>query len=195
MATTSLWKVDKRLDHVIDYATDEEKTKNENEGGNFDSIEKLLTYATNPEKTEKLFYTTGINCKVDNAVKEMQFIKKSYGKEKGILVFHVYQSFKEGEVTPEIAHEIGIKLANEMWGDRFQVIVTTHLNTNHIHNHIVLNSVSFKDGLKYYDNHTNYAKMRHISDELCKEYGLSVIKEKATKKKFKMTFTTPAKAR
>ena len=75
MATTSLWKVDKRLDHVIDYATDEEKTKNENienEGANFDSIEKLLTYATNPAKTEKLFYTTGINCKVDNAVKEMQ---------------------------------------------------------------------------------------------------------------------------
>ena len=79
MATTSLWKVDKRLDHVIDYATDEEKTKNE--GGNFDSIEQVLTYATNPDKTEKLFYTTGINCKVDNAVKEMQFIKKLYGKE------------------------------------------------------------------------------------------------------------------
>lgn len=76
-----------------------------------------------------------------------------------------------------------MQLANEMWGDRFQVVVTTHLNTNHIHNHIVLNSVSFEDGLKYYDNHTNYAKMRHISDELCKEYGLSVIEEKATKKK------------
>ena len=63
MATTSLWKVDKRLDHVIDYATDEKKTKNENEGGKFDSIEKLLTYATNPTKTEKLFYTTGIRQK------------------------------------------------------------------------------------------------------------------------------------
>lgn len=140
MATTSLWKVDKRLDHVINYATDEEKTKNENienEGGNFDSIEKLLTYATNPTKTEKLFYTTGINCKVDNAVKEMQFIKKLYGKEKGILAFHGYQSFKEGEVTPEIAHEIGVRLAEEMWGDRFQVVVSTHLNTDNIHNHFV----------------------------------------------------------
>ena len=131
MATTSLWKVDKRLDHVIDYATDEEKTKNE--GSNFDSIEKLLTYATNPAKTEKLFYTTGINCKVDNAVKEMQFIKKLYGKEKGILAFHGYQSFKEGEVTPEMAHEIGVRLAEEMWGDRFQVVVSTHLNTDNIH--------------------------------------------------------------
>ena len=178
MATTSLWKVDKRLDHVIDYATDEEKTKNENERGNFDSIEKLLTYATNPTKTENLFYTTGINCKVDNAVKELQFIKKLYGKEKGILAFHGYQSFKEGEVTPEIAHEIGVRLAEEMWGDRFQVVVSTHLNTDNIHNHFVINSVSFKDGYKYYSNLSNTALFRKISDEICEEYGLNVLEEK-----------------
>ena len=179
MATTSLWKVDKRLDHVIDYATDEEKTKNE--GCNFDSIEKLLTYATNPDKTEKLFYTTGINCKVDNAVKEMQFIKKLYGKEKGILAFHGYQSFKEGEVTPEIAHEIGVRLAEEMWGDRFQVVVSTHLNTDNIHNHFVINSVSFKDGYKYYSNLSNTALLRKTSDEICEEYGLSILEEKTCK--------------
>ena len=179
MATTSLWKVDKRLDHVIDYATDKEKTKNE--GGNFDSIEKLLTYATNPDKTEKLFYTTGINCKVDNAVKEMQFIKKLYGKEKGILAFHGYQSFKEGEVTPEIAHEIGVRLAEEMWGDRFQVVVSTHLNTDNLHNHFVINSVSFKDGYKYYSNLSNTALLRKTSDEICEEYGLSVLEEKTCK--------------
>ena len=181
MATTSLWKVDKRLDHVINYATDEEKTKNENEGGNFDSIEKLLTYATNPTKTEKLFYTTGINCKVDNAVKEMQFVKKLYGKEKGILAFHGYQSFKEGEVSPEIAHEIGVRLAEEMWGDRFQVVVATHLNTDNIHNHFVINSVSFKDGYKYYSNLSNTALLRKTSDEICEEYGLSVLEEKTCK--------------
>ena len=179
MATTSLWKVDKRLDHVIDYATDEEKTKNE--GGNFDSIEKVLTYATNPDKTEKLFYTTGINCKVDKAVKEMQFIKKLYGKEKGILAFHGYQSFKEAEVTPEIAHEIGVRLAEEMWGDRFQVVVSTHLNTDNIHNHFVINSVSFRDGYKYYSNLSNTALLRKTSDEICEEYGLSVLEEKTCK--------------
>ena len=179
MATTSLWKVDKRLDHVINYATDEEKTKNE--GDNFDSIEKLLTYATNPDKTEKLFYTTGINCKVDNPVKEMQFVKRLYGKEKGILAFHGYQSFKEGEVTPEIAHEIGVRLAEEMWGDRFQVVVSTHLNTNNIHNHFVINSVSFKDGKKYYSNLTNTALLRKTSDEICEEYVLSVLEEKTCK--------------
>lgn len=181
MATTSLWKVDKRLDHVIDYATDVEKTKNENEGGNFDSIEQVLTYATNPDKTEKLFYTTGINCKVDNAVKEMQFIKKLYGKEKGILAFHGYQSFKEGEVTPEIAHEIGVRLAEEMWGDRFQVVVSTHLNTDNIHNHFVINSVSVKDGYKYYSNLSNTALLRKTSDEICEEYGLSILEEKTCK--------------
>lgn len=184
MATTSLWKVDKRLDHVINYATDEEKTKkdnHENEGGNFDSIEKLLTYAANPAKTEKLFYTTGINCKVDNAVKEMQFIKKLYGKEKGILAFHGFQSFKEGEVTPEIAHEIGVRLAEEMWGDRFQVVVSTHLNTDNIHNHFVINSISFKDGYKYYSNLSNTALLRKTSDEICEEYGLSVLEEKICK--------------
>ena len=113
----------------------------------------------------------------------MQDTKKYYNKEDKILAFHAYQSFKEGEVTAELAHKIGVQLANEMWGDRFQVIVTTHLNTHCIHNHFVINSVSFKDGLKYYDNHTNYSIMRHLSDEICKEYGLSVLEEKSTKKK------------
>ena len=92
--------------------------------------------------------------------------------------FHAFQSFAKGEVTPEIAHQIGIRLANELWGDRFEVVVTTHLNTNCIHNHFCLNSVSFKDGKKYYDTHASYALMRETSDRLCEEYNLSVLKEK-----------------
>ena len=95
--------------------------------------------------------------------------------------YHAFQSFKEGEVTPKVAHEIGIRLAEELWGERFQVIVTTHLNTHCVHNHFVLNSVSFIDGKKYYDNDKTYALMRQTSDNLCREYGLSVIKEKPTK--------------
>ena len=184
MATTKIWKVQKRLDHVINYATNEEKTKNNNSKygmDEFDSIRQVMTYATNPDKTEKQFYTTGINCKVKDAVKQMQFVKTFYGKENGILAFHAYQSFNEGEVTPKIAHEIGVKLANEMWGDRFQVVVSTHLNTQHIHNHFVINSVSFKDGKKYYSNFTNTALLRKTSDEICEEYGLSVLKEKTCK--------------
>lgn len=184
MATTKIWKVQKRLDHVINYATNEEKTKNiysKYEMDEFDSIRQVMTYATNPDKTEKQFYTTGINCEVKDAVKQMQFVKTIYGKENGILAFHAYQSFNEGEVTPEIAHEIGVKLANEMWGDRFQVVVSTHLNTQHLHNHFVINSVSFKDGKKYYSNLTNTALLRKTSDEICEEYGLNVLKEKTCK--------------
>ena len=184
MATTKIWKVQKRLDHVINYATNEEKTKNNySEYGmdEFDSIRQVMTYATNPDKTEKQFYTTGINCEVKDAVKQMQFVKTICGKEKGILAFHAYQSFNEGEVTPERAHEIGVKLANEMWGDRFQVVVSTHLNTRHLHNHFVINSVSFKDGKKYYSNLENTALLRKTSDEICEEYGLSVLKEKTCK--------------
>ena len=174
----------KRLDHVIDYATNKEKTKNNySEYGmdEFDSIRQVMTYATSPYKTEKQVYTTGINCEVKDAVKQMQFVKTIYGKENGILAFHAYQSFNEGEVTPEIAHEIGVKLANEMWGDRFQVVVSTHFNTQHLHNHFVINSVSFKDGKKYYSNLTNTALLRKTSDEICEEYGLNVLKEKTCK--------------
>lgn len=84
-------------------------------------------------------------------------------------------------MTPEIAHEIGARLAEEMWGDRFQVVVSTHLNTKHLHNHFVINSVSFKDGYKYYSNFENTALLRKTSDELCEEYGLSVLQEKKCK--------------
>ena len=107
MATTKIWKVQKRLDHVIDYATNEEKTKNKfykETQDNFYSVRQALLYATNPDKTEKKFYTTGINCEVENAIEQMIATKKKYKKEKGILAFHAYQSFAKGEVTPEVAH-------------------------------------------------------------------------------------------
>lgn len=187
MATTKIWKVVKRMDHVLDYAENREKTRVIEFNGKYEMIVNdlinVIDYAKNKDKTEKEYYVTGINCEPDSAYEEMQDTKIFYHKEDKILAFHAYQSFKEKEVTPELAHKIGVQLANEMWGDRFQVIVTTHLNTNHIHNHFVINSVSFKDGLKYYDNHTNYSIIRNLSDEICKEYGLSVLEEKLTKKK------------
>ena len=184
MATTKIWKIEKRLDHVVDYAKDKKKTKNdylENGFDKYDNIRQVVMYATNADKTEKQFYTTGINCDVNKAVEQMQLVKKLYGKENGILAFHAEQSFAKGEVSPEVAHEIGVRLANEIWGDRFQVVVTTHLNTEHLHNHFVINSVSFKDGLKYYSNHVNTAILRRTSDELCEEYGISVLEEKTCK--------------
>ena len=191
LATTKIWKIVKRLDHVVDYAADENKTRNiefKNDNRNFqmivDDLNDVIKYAMNYDKTEKQFFVTGLNCEPESAYEEMQNVKDFFHKQDGILGFHAYQSFKE-KVSPEIAHKIGVELANEMWGDRFQVVVTTHVNTEHTHNHFVINSVSFEDGLKYYDNHTNYSRIRHISDELCKEYGLNVLKEKPTKANLK----------
>lgn len=154
MATTKIWKIKSRFDNVIDYITNKDKTDNKK-------------------------YVTGINCMADIAFKEMSITKQQFNKTGGILGFHAYQSFKGCEVTDDEAHEIGIRLAEELWGDKFQVVVTTHTNTKNVHNHFVINSVSFVDGKKYYDNKTNYAIMRQVSDNICKEYELQTLEEKS----------------
>lgn len=183
IATTGIWKIDRRLDHVIDYIIDAEKTINYNfQKDLYNELHIDNNYIDIDYKTEKQYYVSSLNCSIENAYDEMQLTKKSYRKEGGILGFHSFQSFREGEVTPDLAHNIGVKLAEEMWGDSFEVVISTHINTNHIHNHFVVNSVSFKNGRKYYDNRTNYAKLRHLSDEICEEYGLSVLIEKPCKK-------------
>lgn len=174
MATTSIWAIKERLDHVIDYTTNPSKTSKEA----YSELHKVIEYAKASYKTEEQLYVTAINCDKDSIHEDMMRTKRRYSKTNGILGFHAFQSFAKGEVTPEIAHEVGVKLANELWGDRFEVVVTTHLNTDHIHNHFCLNSVSFRDGKKYYNNRHTYALMRETSDRLCEEYRLSVIKEK-----------------
>jgi len=174
MATTKIWKIEKRLDNVVDYVVNEKKTN----ADSYYNLHKVAEYVKASYKTEKQLYVTAINCSEDNVVQEMMETKKLFDKEDGILAFHAFQSFKEGEVTPEQAHAIGVKLAQEMWGDRFEVIVSTHLNTKHYHNHFVINSVSFKDGKRYYDKRETYARLRQLSDSLCEEYGLSVLEEK-----------------
>lgn len=120
-------------------------------------------------------YVDGINTVPETAEKSMMAVKQRYAKDGGTMAYHVIQSFAPGEVTPETAHEIGIKLAERMWGDRFEVVVSTHLDHEHIHNHFVFNSVSFVDGKKYNDNIKNLYKLREVSDELCREYKLSVV--------------------
>ena len=178
MATVGIWSVKNNLSRVIDYVSDEKKVDEQT----FKDLHNELEYISDDYKTEEKKYVTGINCSTINACKEMKEIKKHFQKEDGIIAFHAYQSFKEGEVTPEQAHNIGIQLAEEMWGDRFQVVVATHLNTNHIHNHFVINSVSFVDGKKYYDNRMSYAELRRLNDQICMEHNLSYLEEKKTKK-------------
>lgn len=175
MATTSLWSICSRLDLVVKYVGNKEKTTSDED---IQVLRKVLTYAENDYKTEEKKYVTGINCNPETAYKEMQIAQKRAGKKYKVIAMHGYQSFMADEVTPEQAHKIGVQLANEIWGDKFQVIVATHLNTNHIHNHIVVCSVSYIDGTRTYNNMETYALMRHTSDELCRENNLSVIQEK-----------------
>ena len=175
IAVTSLWKVSNNLKQTIEYTEDKNKTKY------FKDLDSTIKYAMNEDKTEESFFISGINCNVESALEEMIDVKKTFNKEKGILAFHGYQSFKEDEVSPELAHKIGIELANEMWGDKYQVIVTTHLNTNHIHNHFVVNSVSFIDGKKYSYTNKEIASLRNTNDSICEKYNLSHLEEKATK--------------
>ena len=158
MATTAIWKVSNRLDHVLDYVMNIEKTKRNN-------IEKDVYYSLHTFKeyedmnfiTEEQSYITGINCTPETAYEDMMLTKERFNKKDGILAFHSFQSFKKNEVSPEKAHEIGVKLAQEMWGDRFEAIVSTHTNTKITHNHFVVNSVSFVDGKRYYDKRETYA--------------------------------------
>lgn len=179
MATTGIWKIEKRLDNVIDYTMDIEKTiNNDYLRESYSNLHNVIDYVESDYKTEKQYYVSGVNCSPETALEEMVITKRKFSKAGGIQGFHAFQSFAEEEVTAEQCHAIGVKLAEEMWGDRFEVIVSTHLNTNHYHNHFVINSVSFLDGKRYYDKRETYAEMRRISDSLCEEYGLSTIKEK-----------------
>ena len=178
MATTGIWKIQKRLDHVIDYIVNIEKTEKSN---NYKSMHNFSEYDDLDYNTEESCYVSGINCLTDTAYKDMMFTKEQYRKKDGILGYHAFQSFKKGEVTPELAHQIGLKLAQELWGD-YEVVVATHINTKHIHNHFVINSVSFKNGKKYHDSHESYAILRNTSDSLCEEYGLSVVDRDKCKK-------------
>lgn len=174
MATTAIWKVKGSLGRVVDYAANPDKTTVFT-AEDLQGLRDVMNYTTQDYKTEEQRYVSGVNCAPAIARDEMQMVKGQFGKEGGIVAFHGYQSFAPGEVTPEQAHNIGLELAKRLWGDRFQVVVATHLDKEHIHNHFVLNSVSFVDGKKFNDCKATYALMRRTSDELCREHGLSVI--------------------
>ena len=176
MATTSIWSIKNNLKVSLDYIMNPEKTINKDYGNNYYRELELSNNKDYDFKNELSHYVSGVNCSSHRPYEDMIFTKKQYNKTDGIIAFHSYQSFKEGEVSADIAHKIGVKLAEEMWGD-FEVVVATHQNTNHIHNHFIINSVSYKTGKKYNNNKANYARLRHISDALCQEYGLSTLEE------------------
>ncbi|MDD2268087.1 MAG: relaxase/mobilization nuclease domain-containing protein [Eubacteriales bacterium] len=184
MAVTSIWNIRGRVDKVIDYAINPGKTENENykKVASFHSVEGVLEYATDDMKTEKKMFITAINCGEETAARDFMNTKKFYGKLGGNVAYHGYQSFAAGEVDADTAHKIGVELATNLWGDRFQVVVATHCNTGHFHNHFVINSVSDVDGKKYNTCKEAYRLMRRESDRLCDKYGLSVIYDPQDKK-------------
>ena len=191
MATTSIWRVRGWLGKLVVYVQNPDKTTNPVFVGQRDLSEQqlqglsdVIDYAVNREKTQTAdekseilrSFVSGVNCNPSTARDEMLAVKKRFGKEDGTVAYHGYQSFAPGEATPELAHEIGLKLAQKLWGERYQVLVTTHLDkTNHLHNHFVLNTVSFIDGIKYHRTAQDYRDMQTVSDSLCQEYGLSVV--------------------
>ena len=177
MAVTSIWPIKGRVKAVIDYANDPSKVKasSQAEQAALHSVSGVLDYAADDLKTERRVYAHGINCRLDTAAEDFMSTKHFWQKTGGRTAFHGYQSFQADEVSAEQAHEIGMELARHLWGDRFEVVVATHLNTGHFHNHFVINSVSFLDGGKFYNSREDYKAFRAMSDQLCREHGLSVI--------------------
>ena len=175
MAVTKIWNIRGRADAPLEYIANPEKTQREYTEEERQALADVIAYATNEDKTEKLYYTTGINCSVECARDQFDTTKLRFGKTGGNVAYHAYQSFKPGEVTPDEAHAIGVQLAKELWGDRFQMVVATHLDRDHLHSHIVINSVSFKDGGKFHDCRDTYKLLRETSDRICREHGLSIV--------------------
>lgn len=158
---------------MLDYADNPDKTTPQRY---LDSdLYDTLKYAANDAKTDRTMFVGGINCSKQNAYGEMVAVQKRFGNRGSVVAYHGIQSFRAGEVTPEMAFEIGKETARRMWGDRYQVLVTVHLNTENVHCHFVVNPVSFQDGSKFQNKIGDHKELRKISDAICREHGLSVL--------------------
>lgn len=173
MATTGFWPVKGRLKEVIDYANNPDKTTAKEYLD--EDLYAAIRYVENDDKTDQTMFVSGINCSKHNAYNEMIAVKRRFGERGKNIAYHGYQSFVADEVTPDEAHVIGKETARKMWGARYQVVVTTHLNTDNIHNHFVINSVSFVDGKKFRNGIGDRLELRKISDAICAARNKSVI--------------------
>ena len=168
MAYTSVIPV-RRLDRAVKYVMNKEKTTAV-------SLQDALDYAANRDKTEQSCFESSYACTLETAFADMRQTKEQWNKPGGVQGYHLVQSFAADEVTPELAHQIAKELADRVLGGRYEYVIGTHLNTDHIHSHIVWNSVSCVDGKKYRSNYKSYVtEIRAVSDELCRKYKLSVI--------------------
>lgn len=147
------------------------------------TLTKALNYIQNPKKTDGTLLVDGYGCVPETAYQQFMRTKEKVDKKDGYLAFHLIQSFTPGEVDYETAHKIGIELADKIFKGRFQYVIATHIDRGNVHNHIIANSVSFKDFGKYNSSPNSYYFIRRTSDMLCKEYGLSVVAEPKDKGK------------
>ena len=143
------------------------------------TLSKAIAYILNPEKTDEKLLVSSYGCASETAAREFEWTRK-IAEQKGmnpvrIIARHVIQSFEIGEVTPEIAHEIGKQFADEILGGKYEYVLTTHIDKDHVHNHLIFNAVDFVDYHAYKSYKRIYYDMREVSDRLCKENGLSVI--------------------
>lgn len=175
MATTGFWPVKGHLKDVLLYAENPDKTTARRYLD--DDLFNALRYVENDGKTDQRMYVSAINCPKQRSYECMIATKRRYGKLGGNVAYHGYQSFQANEVTPEEAHKIGMETARRMWGDEYEIVVTTHLNTDNIHNHMVVNSVSFKTGRKFENHIRDHIRLREISDAVCLENNKSVLKD------------------
>ena len=180
MAYTKIIVIHKRLDKAVGYVQNREKTTL--------SLSDALRYTINRDKTEQTCFETGINCETGRACQDMQQTKERWGKRDRIRQgYHIIQSFVPGEVTPEEAHAVGTEFVRRLLGDRYEAVVTTHLDKSHLHNHVVFNSVSFVDGNMYRDRLRDYfggdgIGIRGTSDAVCLSHGLSVIEPEESRR-------------
>lgn len=141
-------------------------------------MNNIFPYVTRDEATEQRLIS-GIGCSPDTVLEEFRYIKQKYGKEDGRSYYHIVQSFSpDDNLTPETAHEIGLEFAECFPG--FQILVATHCNTGNIHNHLILNSVSYENGKKFHQSRDGLLQVKAYSNKLCREYGLSVTEEKCS---------------
>ena len=174
IAYTKIKAVKHHLQRCLDYTSNPNKTEKFAD----DDLRRLLSYTQNQDKTEHQLYVTGFHCDPETACMSMELTKRLWEQptDKGVLAYHIIQSFSPGEATPDQVHEIGCEFARRFLADRFECTVSTHLDKGHLHNHIVVNSVSYADGKMFRNNFdTYYHGIRQVSDELCRENRLSVI--------------------
>ena len=139
------------------------------------TLKAAIDYICNPEKTDGKLLVSSYGCAAETADIEFAWTRR-HAIDKGTnLGRHLIQAFEPGEVTPEEAHRIGMELAREVLGDKYEFVLTTHIDKDHVHNHLIFNAVSFTDHKHYHSNKRSYHEIRRASDRLCKEHGLSVI--------------------